>query len=463
MILKKIRKKIYVYGLGISGMSLAIELNKNNCNTVCWDDNKFVRAKAKKKNLNLTELEDVDFKDLDYLVLSPGISHRVNKPHLVANYAKKYGTKIISDLEFLSFLKYKKKLIGITGTNGKSTTTKFLENSISFGKKINARSCGNIGLPFTDLNFKKNTNEIILVEASSFQLDRIEKLKFDIAILLNLSPDHLDWHKSVKSYIEAKLKIFKNQDRHCFAIICIDSNYTKKIADNFKKKFKSNLILVSTKKKIANGIYIQKNKHGLIINNELIGQSFLISRDKIKFTPGRHNHENLLATYVVSHILKIPYKTFINSVTSLKNLEHRIEFVGSYKNVSFYNDSKSTNINSALSAIDSLENIFWLLGGREKKGGIKGIGKKLKKILRAFPYGEAGMSFKNYLKKNAIHCKSFLNLEEAFFNALNQALKLKKNVNILLSPACSSYDQFKNFEERGIFFKRLALKYIKNE
>ena len=167
-------------------------------------------------------------------------------------------------------------MIGITGTNGKSTTTKFTENLLSYKKRLRAAACGNIGLPFTSLKNKK-TNTLI-VEASSFQLDRINNLKFDIAVLLNITNDHLDWHQNMQSYISAKLNIFRNQDENCNSIICIDDLICKKIAKDFKKKFKSKLILISTKKNKSADITLIDKKDKLEIYNKLINKKILLNK-----------------------------------------------------------------------------------------------------------------------------------------------------------------------------------------
>ncbi len=462
MITNRIKKKIFVLGLGVSGMSLALYLNKISKKIYCWDDNLNTRTKAKKSGLILTSPKKINFNEFCYLVVSPGINHQIKEPHPAIRLARKCKVKITTDLEFLEFFK-KKTLIGVTGTNGKSTTTKFIEHSVSFKSSPKAFACGNIGIPFANLNLKDNSKKILVVESSSFQLDKIDKLKFDIAILLNISKDHLDWHKSMQSYIDAKLNIFRNQDENCFAVICVDDKYCKKIAKSFKKKFKSKLVTISTKQKIHDGIYVKKQKDGILINNNLSSQKIKVFSENMKFTPAEHNFQNLLATYATHFLLEKKPDDFIKSIRTMENLEHRIEFVGSLKNISFYNDSKATNIDSAITAINSLKNIFWILGGKEKKGGLKGIEDKLKKIIKAYTFGESKLNFRKFLNTESIECKDFKNLKQALEAAIKDAKKLKKNVNILLSPACSSFDQFKNYEERGLFFKKLVSEKIKYE
>ena len=191
----------------------------------------------------------------------------------------------------------------MTGTNGKSTTTKFIQLSL-LSKTQRIVACGNIGLPIGDVIKKTNDNDILVVEASSFQLDKVDSLKFDISILLNISKDHIDWHGSFKNYKDSKIKIFNNQDKNCFSIICIDDSSCKKIALNFNKKFSSKLIKISTKQKLKDGIYLEYQKEGILIVNKLNNEKIFFDYKMIMFTKVKHNFENFLATYAVNFLLK---------------------------------------------------------------------------------------------------------------------------------------------------------------
>ncbi len=451
-------KRIFLLGMGVSGISLAKYLTKKKIINFCWDDNLEKRKIAKTKKLNIKQVSIKTLQTCNLLVLSPGINHLAKKPHKAVEIAKKLQIKIITDLEFLSIFDCGKFLIGITGTNGKSTTTHFINQSLSYKNFCSSESCGNIGVPFTDLNINKET--ILIVEASSYQLAKIDKLKFHCAFLLNISKDHIEWHGSVKQYINSKLKIFENQDKDCYAIICIDDKYCRQIASSFKTRFNSKLILISSKNNKNANISISKYKDELKIHNNLSNEIISIPYSRLKFTNVDHNYQNLLAAYVSGYILNQPKTKFLESLSSLDNLEHRIEFLGKFKNLYFYNDSKSTNVDSAITAIKSFKNIFWILGGREKKGGIRGIENSLNNILKAYCYGESGKKIKNFLTNNFVDCEEFSTLKESTKKAFNDALKLDKTVNILLSPACSSFDQFENFQDRGEQFAKIVKEYI---
>ncbi len=447
------QKQIYILGLGLSGMSLAIYLKKKKIMFKCWDDDLEKRKKAKRNKLKVEIITSDELRNLTYLVVSPGINHERRNTHEIIKIAKKLNLKIVTDIEFIKIFNLQNTIIGVTGTNGKTTTVSFINHIISYKKFINSRVCGNIGVPFTDLKISKKTT--LVVEASSFQLAKIDKLKFNIAVLLNISKDHLDWHGSMKSYINAKLKIFRNQDHLGYAIICIDDKYTKGIASNFKKNFESRLILLSTSGDKKADINLYDNSNELRIENKLSNEFIIIQKSKLKFTLAKHNYQNLLAAYAVGYFLNQEKLTFSESLVRLSNLNHRMELVGKKNKIFFYNDSKSTNLNSAIVAIKTLKNIFWICGGRNKKGGISGIEKNLANVIRAYSYGESGREIKKVLEKK-IKCFNFESLDEAFEKCFKDAENLNKEINILLSPACSSFDQFKNFELRGEKFKDLV-------
>ena len=456
------KKKIFfIYGLGISGLAAALFLKKESYSIFCWDDNSKKRTNARQKKLNIKNYNSVDFSKIDYVITSPVINHRLKDVSPIIQKAKQNKVRIISDLELIEIFKKKNLKIGVTGTNGKSTTTKFIQLSL-LSKTQRIVACGNIGLPIGDVIKKTSDNDILVVEASSFQLDKVDSLKFNISILLNISKDHIDWHRSFKNYKDSKIKIFSNQDKNCFSIICIDHSSCKKIALNFNKKFSSKLIKISTKKKLKDGIYLEYQKEGILIVNKLSKEKIFFDYKMIMFTKVKHNFENFLATYAVNFLLKKNEKQFKNSSKKLFSLEHRLELVGNLKNIFFYNDSKATNIESSRNALNSFKNIYWILGGRKKLGGLDGIDSSLKNVESAFIFGEAGKEFKKYLTKKGIKSICFNKLESVLLAAVKKALKEKENINIIFSPACSSFDQYKNFEQRGNQFKTLVNGIIKS-
>ena len=454
------KKKIYIVGLGVSGISLASRLKKSNLNPICWDDDIKKQSKYKKMGLNIKEPKKVNFKAIDFLVLSSGINHIPPNAHISSILAKKSGCSIISDIELLYYLDSDLFLIGITGTNGKSTTTKCIEHILN-NSKFNSFACGNIGKPFSDLILKKKKNYLI-VEASSYQLERIKKLKFDISLLLNITSDHLERHKNTQNYVNAKLKIFENQTSNDYAIISVDDNNSVKLSSNFNKKFNSKLIKISTKKELKDGIFLIDLRKNIKIIDNIHKVSFSIRKIELKGLIGIHNFQNILASYTICKILGISEKVFIENIKKFKGLEHRLENFMNYKNISFYNDSKATNTISTCYALSSLKNIYWIVGGRAKSNGLKGIEGSLKFVKKTFIFGEAAKNFSKYLN-SYVKTKTFHTMEEAIDESLKLAKKEKIKINILLSPACASFDQFESFEDRGNFFKKIIHKIISNE
>ena len=457
--IRQINSEIFILGMGISGISLAKYLIKKKIPVTCWDDNPEKRKVTHSLKIKINNLTPETLKNCNYLVLSPGINHQKKRPHQAVKIARSLDIKIVTDLEFLKILNIKNPLIGVTGTNGKSTTTHFISKILSYKNFRDSKSCGNIGTPFTDIKINKKT--LLVVEASSYQLAKIDKLNFDYAFLLNISKDHIEWHGTFRKYVSSKLNIFKNQTKKSFAVICIDDINCRRIAYNFKKNFKSKLILISCKYTENVDIYLKTQNDKIKIFNNLSKENIEISINKLSFVKAQHNFQNLLAAYVSSFLLNQKTDDFLSSIKNIHTLQHRIEFSGTFKNIDFYNDSKSTNVNSAKTAIKSFKNIFWILGGREKKGGLKGIEKNLGNILKAYVYGECSENFKKFLVKNSIICLEFRTLKESFNQAFKDAIKKKMNINILLSPACSSFDQFNNFEDRGKEFKQLVSEKIK--
>ena len=409
-----------VYGLGITGSSVINFFKKKKIsNFKVYDDKrKNLFQSYRTKNLNKT------LKQVDYIILSPGISLNKNKN------LKKYKKKIITDLDLFFLDREKFKSIVVTGTNGKSTTCKLLDHVL----KKNKFKCllgGNIGKPLLSLN--KVNNSFVIIEASSFQLSHSKFICPDFALFLNFTNDHIDWHGSTKEYLNAKLKIFKNQNKNQYAFI----NKNLKIA--FKKKnFKSKLIIPKVRdyKKIK---YKIKN-------------SYLASNI---------NDENVSFVFELSKIMNISQKSFVKSIQSFKGLEHRFEIFMKKKNFTFINDSKATTFESAIAAISSLKNIFWILGGLPKKGDKINLLNYKKNIIKFYLIGKNI----NFFKKQ-IEGKVSFSISKTLNNAINQIVKdhefyKKKKCFILLSPAAASFDQFNNFENRGNYFKNLIIKKFK--
>ncbi len=415
----KLREQSFlVYGLGLSGISVVKFFKKNKINNFSvWDDKQINLFKENKvQNLNKT------LKKVNYIVLTPGVSFIHNK------ILKKYKKKIITDIDLFYLINNKFKSIVVTGTNGKSTTCKLIAHLL---KKNNLKFSlgGNIGNPVLDLNFSKNN--YVIIEASSFQLSHSQFIRPDFAFFLNFTKDHLDWHGSMKNYLNSKFKIFRLQQKKNFAII----------NKNLKKHY--------LKKKFIGKLLIPKNSDYKKLKNK-IENNYLNSKI---------NEENMSFVYLFAKLLKIKDKSFIGAMKSFKGLPHRFEIFYKKKNVTFINDSKATSFRAAHFALSSLKNVYWILGGLPKKGDKFYISKLKKNIVKCYLIGENINFFKKQVK-NKLFFSITKNLKNSLIQILKDIkLKKKEHNNVLLSPAAASFDQFSNFEKRGDEFKKLSKKY----
>lgn len=437
-------KNIGIFGLGKTGIS-AYEVLKNEANIVVYDDLKENRnnfATKFDKHL-IKDLSSIKWQNLDTIILSPGIPFE----HEIINLANLYNIPISSDIDILFEKSKKSYFIAVTGTNGKSTTASLIHYILNYNN-IDYSLAGNIGLPALEAGFNKKG---YVLELSSFQLDLLKAFKANIAIILNISPDHLDRHKNMANYIAAKCRIFDRMDKNGYTIINLDNDYCTQIFLQLQQAHNLKLIPFSTSKILNKGISIINNK---IYDNFFDCNIFDLSLNKN--LQGRHNLENIVASFSAARIINLEPTKIIKAIEKFQGLPHRMQYIGTLEQISYYNDSKATNANSAYQSINALENIYWLVGGIAKVGGIQELSSLFHKIKKAYIFGQDKVLFANTLKNkvNFVMCD---NLEEAFNLSIIDAKKdQSKHKNILLAPASASYDQFKNFEERGKLFIKLC-------
>ena len=411
-------KRILIYGLGKSGLSTFKFLRKNN-DIIKYDD---------KIKTNYKEIKKIKF---DYIILSPGID--INKCSL-SSFLKKNYKKIHTDLDiFYSHYKNNNK-ITITGTNGKSTTAKILYEVLK-AQKVDVRLVGNIGNPI--LLEKNITNKtVFVIEASSYQLEYSKLFRSNISLILNISPDHLDRHKTISKYVNAKFKLVKNQSEKDLAILNVDNFYIKRQLQ--LKNFYSKIIKINKKTNIN-----------------------FIKRVKNKYFATDGNKENLQFVFAVTKILKLQKDSLFKTLEKFKGLNYRQEIIYHSKKLTIINDSKATSFSSSESLLRSLDNVYWIVGGLAKKGDKLLWNKKNNKNIRAYIFGKDKVFFIDKLKK-LMRYESFLNLKtliQKIFLDIKIDNKLTHKT-ILFSPAAASFDNFNNFEERGKFFNKLIMKHI---
>ena len=410
-------KKILVYGFGRSGKSCLNYLKKDNIVKI-YDDK--LKKLPKKFKISRFKLKKTKF---DFIVLSPGINKDVCnlKKFLLIN-----KSKIISDLDIFYFKNIQNLKICITGTNGKSTTSKIIHKILK-NAGLDARLVGNIGQPI--LNEKKITKKtVFVVEISSYQIEYSKYFKSDIAAILNIFPDHLDRHKTFSNYRKIKFKLLKNL--HPGGTGLIEKNiFSNK--DMKQERTKTKIIKINSSSK-----------------NKIIDKNKTISNDMV---------QNFNFAIYISKLLKIEKKIIKKTINNFKGLPFRQEIIYQNKKVMIMNDSKSTSFSSSLNILKSFKNIHWILGGLAKKGDKLNLSDKFQKNIKYYIYGRDRYLFIKQLNyKNNIY--NFKNLNDALKKTIINCLNQKNLQNIIFSPAAASFDQFKNFEDRGIYFNKLVKK-----
>ena len=423
-----LKKRILIYGLGKSGLSTYSYLKKNNIISL-YDDRIITKKNIKD---TYTTYKEIIKKEFDCIIISPGID--INNCKL-SRFLKKNHKKIYTDLDiFYSRYAFNQK-ITITGTNGKSTTAKLLYDILKDQKK-DVRLVGNIGNPvLLEKKIKKDT--LFVIEASSYQLEYSKLFKTNISLILNISPDHLERHKTINKYVSAKFKLIKNQSKNDIAILNTKNFYIKR--ELKQKKFAPSILKIE---KYVSDRFIKK------IDNHYFD------------TDG--NKENLTFVLKVSKILKLKNNLLLKSLKNFKGLSFRQEIIHNSKFLKIINDSKATSFSSSEKLLKSLKNIYWIIGGLPKKGDKFLLKKNDCKKIKLYIFGKNQKFFINELK-NKMAFKSFLNLKsliaKVFLDIKNENNFIKKT--ILFSPASASFDSFKNFEERGRYFNKLIKNYIK--
>ena len=416
-----LNKKILIYGSGKSGLS-TLKFLQNKSEVFLYDD--------LKKNLkNSISYKSILKKKFDFIIISPGID--INKCKL-SKFIKKNSKKIYTDLDiFYSF--YKNNCISVTGTNGKSTTCQLLYE-ILLNHKYDVRLVGNIGNPI--LSAKKiKSKTIFVVEASSYQLEYSQIFQSKYAVILNISPDHLERHKTVNNYVRAKFKILYSNFKNSVGFI--NKKDLLIIKELKRQKIKRKMLMVDTQ--LAENI--QKN-----IENEY----FLNDANK----------ENLSFIMAISNKFKLKKKIVIKTLKRFKGLKYRQQIIYKDSFLTIINDSKSTTFASSISILKKKLNIYWLLGGIPKQGDKFNLDKKYYSNIKAFIYGKNKKFFNNQLR-GKIKYNNFDNLSNALkkiFTIINKENFLKKN--IIFSPSAASFDTFKDFEDRGYYFNKLIKKYL---
>ncbi|PZP86830.1 MAG: UDP-N-acetylmuramoyl-L-alanine--D-glutamate ligase [Azospirillum brasilense] len=430
--------KIYaVVGMGKTGRATAAALRESGASVVTWDD--------KNHEAGAPHFSDWDWATLDAIVMSPGIAWYYPAMHPIAALAQQHGLPLIGDIELLYLAQPKAKYIAITGTNGKSTTTTLIAHILAQCGVPSAVG-GNLGTPVLDLPELGEGGTYVL-ELSSYQLDLLHSTRFNVAVWLNISPDHLDHHGSMERYVAAKQHIFDRQKKADVAVLGVDDATSEQVAKEMRAAKQQCVIPISTRSKLASGIEV---RDGILTNRFALTEPTGDLRS-IKALQGEHNWQNAAAAYAACFAHGLAHDAIMQAMQSYPGLKHRMQWLGEIAGVTFVNDSKATNADAAEKALRTYDNIYWIAGGVAKEGGIEPLRAYFPKICRTYLIGEAAPTFAQTL--NGQDVVQAGTLAEAFARAVADA---PAGSAIVLSPACASFDQFANFEVRGDAFIALV-------
>jgi UDP-N-acetylmuramoylalanine--D-glutamate ligase len=445
-------RTLAVLGLGKSGLVAARALKASGAMVWAWDDLPTQRAKLAAEGIEPIDLMIADWSRIDALVLSPGIPHSFPQPHPAAAKAKVADKPIIGDVELLLRAQPHARVLAITGTNGKSTTTALSGHILaSAGRQVAVG--GNIGTPALALP-ALGASGIYVLELSSYQLEITPSLKPAVAILLNITPDHIDRHGDMAGYIAAKERIFERQTAEDVAIIGSDDEPSRAMHGRIAARKGPRVVSISSTRSTRGGV---SGAGGKLVDDLEGKAETVLDLTNLATLPGEHNWQNAAAAYAAMCALGLQRGPILDGIRTYPGLAHRQELIATIAGVRYINVSKATNADATQKALVCYEPIYWILGGKPKEGGIESLKPLFPRIAHAYLIGEASADFARSLNGHvaATECGT-LDRAVAAAHAQAQADRRPGTV-VLLSPACASFDQFANFEQRGEAFRRLVL------
>lgn len=441
-------KRVALFGLGGSGMATAEALALGGADVLAWDDNPESVAKASAAGIATGDLRNADWSAFASFVLSPGVPLTHPKPHWSVDLARSAGVEIIGDVELFVRERNSRSpnapFIAITGTNGKSTTSALTAHILSASGR-DTQMGGNIGRAVMTLEPPAD-DRFYVVECSSYQIDLAPSINPTAGILLNLTPDHLDRHGTMQHYASIKERLVAGSDA---AIIGVDDSYCTHIADRLERAGKD-VVRISKRLPLADGLFADGTDLMEAVNGTYERIAFLEGIGSLR---GQHNAQNALAAVAACLKVGLELGEIQSGLESFPGLAHRMEQVGRKGRVLFVNDSKATNADAAAPALSSFQRIYWIAGGLPKEGGIEPLRSFFPRIAKAYLIGEGAPAFAATLGE-AVPYEISDTLDAAVEHAAADATKDEAEAVVLLSPACASFDQFRNFEVRGEAFRQ---------
>lgn len=450
-------RTVAVFGLARSGLAAARALVAGGARVAVWDESAAARDAAALDGFEVRDLQTADWSQFAALVLSPGVPLTHPKPHWTVERARDEGVQIVGDIELFARAvaaapdHRRPKIVAITGTNGKSTTTALIGHVLAQAGR-DVRLGGNIGVGVLDLE-PMHGGAVYVLELSSYQLDLTSSLKPDVAIILNITPDHLDRHGDMDGYAAAKRRILLGQVKGDTAVIGVDDAWGQRICTEITAANHRTIWPISARQAMGRGIYALQ---GILYDATDGRVTQVADLTGARSLPGRHNWQNAAAAYAAARALGVSSADAVAGLTSFPGLAHRMETIGTLGGVRFVNDSKATNTDAARQALSAYARVFWIAGGRPKVGGIGELADLFGHVAKAYLIGEAAPAFAESLDGHAPHAQVGT-LDAAVRSAFADARADFKTTGVepvvLFSPACASFDQFSDFEARGEAFR----------
>jgi UDP-N-acetylmuramoylalanine--D-glutamate ligase len=448
-------KEVAVFGLARSGLAAVRALKAGGARVMAWDDREAARNAAAEAGAAVAPVAEWRWQGIAALILSPGVPLTHPEPHPVVLAAHEAGVEVIGDVElFAREIRPEPDtdgaapVIAITGTNGKSTTTALIGHILS-SSGYNAEVGGNIGKPVLDLS-PPGARTIYVIEMSSYQIDLSPGFVPDVSVLSNITPDHIDRHGSLSGYAAVKARLLAHTAKGGLAIAGVDDPQSSAIFTQLPARGSEKPVPVSTGKVLGRGVFVLD---GMLYDAQSQRATKVMDLKDAAHLPGTHNWQNAALAYAACRPFVRDVRAIASAIADFPGLPHRLEDVGRIGSVAFVNDSKATNADAAERALVCYPDIFWIAGGRAKEGGIESLAPHFPRIRKAYLIGEAASRFANTLAGHVTYeVAGTLDraVAAAFADAAQSSLPAPV---VLLSPACASFDQFRDFEARGEAFR----------
>jgi len=452
-------KKVAVFGLARTGLSAIASLAAGGAEVIAWDDNSAARDLGGQAGAEILPWREWGWTHIAALVLSPGVPLTHPRPHEVVQHATRAGVPVIGDVELFAreirpdpLKKGRAPVIAITGTNGKSTTTALIGHILA-ANGFDAQVGGNIGKAVLDLS-PPTARTIYVIEMSTFQIDLAPGLYPEVGILSNLSPDHIDRHGSMENYAAIKGRLMKAVPASGQTAIGVDDAFSSAIFTSLSGAG-ANATPVSVGKVLGRGIFVVD---GVLYDAQNGSPARVMALDEAQALPGAHNWQNAALAYAATKPFVKEARAIAAAIATFPGLAHRMEAVGSIGKTRFVNDSKATNADAAAKALAVYPDIFWIAGGKAKEGGIEPLATFFPRVRRAYLIGDAAPAFARTLDGKAPYVQAGTLERAVEMAATDAAASAAPAPVVLLSPACASYDQFKDFEQRGDVFRAAVAK-----